>query len=1080
MVKRLTMLSAGLILGTGMALAQSSVTGTVVSAEDGQPVIGASVVVEGTKTGTVTDVDGKFSLSAPAGSKLVIKYIGMTPRTVKAGSNMKVTLESDAKSLDEVMVVAYGKQKRSSFTGSAAEIKADQLEKRQVTNVTQALAGEVAGVQVTQPSGKPGEAANVRIRGIGSMASSNSPLYVVDGVPFDGDLSSLNTNDIASMTVLKDAAANALYGARGANGVILITTKQGQTGDALVTLDMKLGSESRAIPNYDVIKSPAVYTEKAYQAIYNSLIDGGMSAAQANQKANAILPTAANGGLGYTVFTVPDGESLIGTDGKINPKATLGYSDGKYTYLPDDWYDNVYNSGNLRQEYNASVSGRGDKISYFASAGYLNDEGIIKNSGFERFSTRSNISYQAKKWLKLTSNIAYSHYNSNYSVTSKDDWNATSSGNLFYVANFMAPVYPLYIRDAQGNIMKDEYGRTMYDYGDGKGLPGFDGSRVFMGGSNPASSGSLDKNKYAADVFSGRWGVEFDIYDGLKFNYNLGLDINNTSRSVLYNPFYGQYADMGGSVYKYSDNDRAINHQFLLSWAHDFGKHSVDILLGHERYDWRKSELVGNKNKLYLKDVLELDNALKTPYTASSTDRYSTRGWFGRAQYNYDEKYFASFSYRRDGSSRFAKDSRWGDFGSFGLAWVLSKEEFMKPTSSWLTFLKYKLSYGVQGNDNLLLQNSTKSNFYPYEDIYRVVNVSDEPAATLYIKGNPDITWETSHSFNTGFDFNLWNGKLSGSIEYYNRTTSDLLYYMPVAVSYGYAYFPKNVGKVRNYGVEIDLNSDVYKSKVFSASVFANMTSVKNRIIKLAPELGGKWIDDNNMYREGRSMYNYYIREYAGVYNGNSDELDPSDAASAQLGQALYYIDVKDDAGNVTRKKTTNWAAATRYEQGDRLPDVYGGFGFKVNVYDFDLSMSFSYQLGGKSLDYGYRELMHGGGDSAGSGWHKDILNSWTSENTNTNIPRVDTNDSYTNSVSDRFLISSNYLDITNLSVGYNVPQRWLNKIMLKGLRVYFTADNLALLSKRKGFDPRQGYGAVTGMNYSAVRTLSGGITVKF
>ena len=1085
MEKRLMTLLAGTFLFAGSVMAQTNVSGTVTSEDDGEPVVGAAVKVEGTNTGTVTDVDGHFQLNAPAGAKLVVSYLGMKPQTVKAGGNMKVVLVNDNKTLDEVMVVAYGKQKKSSFTGSAAEIKSDKLADRQVANLTQALSGEVAGVQVTVPSGKPGETASVRIRGIGSFSSSNAPLYVVDGVPYDGDISAINPNDIASLTVLKDAAANALYGARGANGVILVTTKSGKTGEAQVTFDAKIGHESRAVSNYDVIKSPATYMEKAYEAIYNSGIGQGLTAEQANQYANRILPTNGDGGVGYTIFTVPDGESLIGMDGKINPKATLGYKDSNYTYLPDNWYNEVYNKSNVRQEYNATVSGKGEKISYFTSAGYLNDEGVVKNSGFERFTTRSKVDYQVKPWLKLTSNVAYTHYNSSYSVTNKNDWNSTSSANIFYVANFMSPIYPLYVRDANGNIMKDGNGFTMYDYGDGKGLTDYAGNRTFMSGSNPASSGQLDKNKYSADVLSGRWGAEFDIYDGLTFNYNLGLDIDHTNRSTLYNAFYGQYAGMGGSIYKYAYTTKAINHQFLLNYSHDFGKHSVTALLGHERYDFMTSELYGNKNKLYFPDVMELDNALKTPTTSSSTDRYSTRGWFGRVQYNYDEKYFASVSYRRDGSSRFAKDSRWGDFGSVGAAWVISKEAFMQPTKDWLTFLKYKISYGVQGNDNLLLQNSNPPapNYYPYQDIYRVVNLNDEAATSLYIKGNPDITWETSYSFNTGFDFNLWNGKLSGSVEYYNRTTDDLLYYMPVAVSNGYAYFPKNVGKVRNFGFEFDLNSDVYKTKDITVSLYANATTMTNRIEKLAPELKGRWIDGTSLYREGGSMYNYYMRKFAGVYTGSdADKASLVDGEAAEKGQALYYVDQTDANGKVTGvKKTANWAKATQYELGDRLPDVYGGFGVKVAAYGFDFSISTSYQLGGKCRDWGYQSLMHAGtANEAGSGWHKDILNSWSEKNPNSNIPRVDSNDQYANATSDRFLVSSNYLDIDNISFGYNFPRTWVNRIGLKGLRLYFTADNVALFAKRKGLDPRQSYSSATGMNYSALRTVSGGVTVKF
>ncbi len=1062
-------------------MAQIQVSGVVTSSEDGQPVIGASIKVVGTNTGTVTDVDGKFALTTNENSKLEISYIGMQVKTVKASRNLKIVLEADDHSLDEVMVVAYGKQKKSSFTGSAAELKSDKIANRQVANITQALNGEVAGVQVTQASGKPGETSSVRIRGIGSMSSSNAPLYIVDGVPYDGDISALNTSDIASTTVLKDAAANALYGARGANGVILITTKSASSKDAVISVDMRLGSESKATSNYNRIKSAATYTEKAYEAIYNGIYGttGYETPALANAGANKILPTNTDGGLGYQIFTVPTGESLIGLDGKINSKATLGYSDGKYTYMPDDWYKEIFNGGNLRQEYNASISGSNDKINYYVSGGYLNDEGIIANSGFERFNSRTKVDYQVKPWLKMNANISFTHYNSKYAVTDKNDWNSTSSANVFYLANFMAPVYPLYVRDAQGNIMKDSRNFTIYDYGDGKGLAGYQYTRTFMSGSNPASSGQLDKNEYLADVFSGRWGVEVKLYEGLKFTYNLGVDLDNTNRSVLYNSYYGQYSSMGGAVSKYSSRNLSINNQYLLSYVHDFGSNSLDVLLGHETYSLKMTTMYGNKNMLFLPNVIELDNAIKTPTTTSSSDRYATQGWFGRLQYSYNDKYFASASYRRDASSRFAKDSRWGNFGSIGGAWVITKENFMEPTKPWLSFLKYKLSYGIQGNDHLLTQDGYE-NYYPYTDIYTVSNNNDQFAVSMSSKGNKNITWETSYSFNTGFDFNLWNGKLSGSVEYYNRTTDDLLYYMPVAVSNGYSVFPTNVGKIRNYGFELDLNSEVYKSKDVSVNVYANATTWNNRIVKLAPSLNGQMIDGSRIYQEGKSMYQLYLRDYAGVYNGKSDELVKGE--TAQLGQALYYVDVTDANGNVTgQKKTANWSTATRHAQGDLLPDVYGGFGFTVNAYGFDLSVAAAYQLGGKCFDSGYQSLMHGGSaNNAGMGWHKDILNSWSTTNTDTNIPRVDANDNYTNSTSNRWIVSSDYLDITNISFGYNFPKSLLEKLKISALRFYVTADNVALFSYRKGLDPRQSYTSSTNMQYSPVRTISGGVSIKF
>ena len=351
----------------------------------------------------------------------------MQAQEVAIKPHLKITLKPDAKQLDEIIVVAYGTAKKSAFTGSASTIKADKLEERIVSNITNALSGQVAGIQTVNANGAPGASATVRIRGIGSMSSSNAPLYVVDGVPYDGDMSSINPQDIESLSVLKDAAANSIYGARGANGVILITTKSAKTEKAKVTFDAKWGSNSRMVPQYDVIGT-AEYYETQYKTLYNSKIYTGSSKAEAYNYADKTLLDAKNGGLGYLVYTVPDGEKLIGNNFKLNPNAKLGYSDGKYYYTPDDWYDEVFSS-NFRQEYNVNISGRSDKLNYYASVGYLNDSGIIQNSAYKRYTGRAKVDYQAKEWLKVGTNIAYTYSDSQApDYQDGDSWG--SSANL--------------------------------------------------------------------------------------------------------------------------------------------------------------------------------------------------------------------------------------------------------------------------------------------------------------------------------------------------------------------------------------------------------------------------------------------------------------------------------------------------------------------------------------------------------------------------------------------------------------------------------------------------------------------------
>ncbi|MGL4293716.1 MAG: SusC/RagA family TonB-linked outer membrane protein, partial [Bacteroidales bacterium] len=513
-----------LFIGIGLAAAQTTkVSGVVISAEDGEPVIGASVVVKGTTTGTVTDFDGKFHLDVPSSSKFItVSYVGMKATEVAIKPSMRIILESDSEQLDEVMVVAYGTAKKSAFTGSASTVKSDQISMRAVSNVSNALSGQVAGVQVTNNNGQPGSEATIRVRGVGSMSASNSPLYVVDGVPFDGSISSINPQDIESMTVLKDAAANAIYGARGANGVVLITTKKANSKEAVISVDAKWGSNSRAVPNYEVMTDPGMYYENYYKALYNSKAYNGSSAADAYAFADKTIVDKS--GLGYMVYNVPEGERFIGTNFKLNPNATLGYSDGDYYYTPDNWYDEMFNSGNLRQEYNVSVAGSTDKLNAYISVGYLDDSGIISNSGFNRYTGRVKLDYQAKDWLRVGANVGYTYYNMK-SPTSQSSWG--SSGNLFYVSNLIAPIYPMYVRNPDGSVKVDDRGITVYDFGGSS----TNFTRAFMPLANPAITTKLDKYNAYNDVVNSKWYAVLTPIDGLSITANLGANVANERKN---------------------------------------------------------------------------------------------------------------------------------------------------------------------------------------------------------------------------------------------------------------------------------------------------------------------------------------------------------------------------------------------------------------------------------------------------------------------------------------------------------------------------------------------------------------------
>ena len=1051
MEKRLTMFFACLFLSIGLAMAQTKVSGTVISQEDGQPIIGAAVKVVGTTQGVLTNTDGRFTIAIPAGkSQIEVSYLGMESKVVTAKNGIRVILKADARAIDEVIVVAYGTAKKSTFTGAASAIDASKIDVRQVSNVSNALAGNIAGVTATSSTGQPGTSSTIRIRGFGSINAGMSPLYVLDGMPYDGDMSAIDPQDIEQISVLKDAAAAALYGARGANGVVMITTKRGRVNtEAKVTFEASWGSNSREIKTFDVITDPNTYYEQLYRTNYNqALYNLGYNAAGAHAFANQVVPTST----GYQIYTLPAGESMFGIDGRLNPNATLGYSDGQYYYTPDDWQKESFRNG-LRQEYKIGVSGGTDRLSYYFGAGYLDDEGVIVGSGFARISTRLNVEYQAKEWLKLRANLSYINSTSNYP---DDQTTANSSGNAFGVAATLGPVYPFYTRDASGQIMYN--GNTpVFDYGDGT-TGNF--TRNTMSIANPIGDLTYQVNDYLMDIFNSRWGVDITPVRGLTLTYNLGINLDNTRFHMATSPLYGQSKASGGEAEQVHDRILGVTQQYMATYRHTFANaHSIDVLGVYETYDYTSEESTAYGKNLYRAGSWAVNNAIDNRRGYGSEGSYAMRSWIGRVNYDWKEQYFASVSLRTDGSSRFHPDNRWGTFWSASAAWVISKEKFMQ-NAKWIDFLKLRASFGQQGNDNI-------GNSYAYLDQYSMTGsdgvFSD---ATLTYKGNKELTWEKSNAFDLAVDFEFWGGKLSGSIDYYNRRTSDMLYNKPVAPSNGYSSIPMNIGSMRNRGIEIELHSQLIKTNDIRWSLDFNITRNSNKILELAPELEGELIDGSRIYREGHSMYEYYLVKYAGV--------DPT------TGLALYWA--KDD--NDVEYATTDWSVArttNRQATGNLQPKYTGGFGTTLEAYGFDLSIQASYQIGGKLYDNGYASLMHAGTSSTtGQAWHVDILNAWTPTNMYTNVPRIAVGDLYTNSQSDRWLVSSNYLSLNNITLGYTLPKSITRRLMLESVRIFGSADNVALLSARKGLDPRIGVISSQNKYYSAIRAITGGIKVTF
>lgn len=1033
-----------------------NVEGIVID-ETGESVVGAVVRQKGNQQGVLTDINGKFTMNnVKAKTRLVVSFAGMKTVEEEARPKMHITLIPEISDLDEVVVTAFGEQKRASFTGSASVLDSKKIEMKQVTNVLSSLQGEAAGVQMLNNSGSPTSVPTIRIRGFSSINAGKDPLIIVDGSPYDGGWNNLNPNDVASVTVLKDAASNALYGARGSNGVIMITTKKAKAGEAVVTLDAKWGTNRRIERNYDLIRDPGQYYETYYRALYNYQVnEKGVSPYKAHMTVNNVLGGNANeGGLGYICYTVPDGEYLIGENGRLNPHATLGnrvYHNGQvYTIYPDSWKDEAFRTG-MRQEYNLNITGGNERAQFYAALGYLSNEGIAHNSEFERYTGRLKADYQAKDWLKIGGNVNFTHNNA-HTLSNSDN-------EIFELVNNVAPIYPVYIRDAYGNLMTDANG-IMYDYGDGAvwGV-----NRPVIPLSNPIQSDNLNTELSTTNMFSANGYADITFMEGLKATINGTVTSYNTRYTSTAQPFYGQVTYPTGYISKGQAETYSYNFQQLLNYTKDFGKNHIELMIGHEYYR-KKYEYVwgartgmasyfGNQN---------LSGAIKIDNTNDSSTDYNNEGFFFRGQYDFGQRYFASVSFRRDASSNFHPDHCWGNFYSVGAAWIMTKESWFKP-KWWIQSLKLKASFGQQGNDDI--------GSYKYTDTYTIENNNDQLAFNLSTKGNPDITWETNNNFNVGVEFELLKSRLRGSVEYFNRKTTDMLCFVQAPYSAGYFGSYDNIGNMVNKGIEVDLNGDIIRTKKLTWSMNMNITHYKNEVTKLADEIkndapyGGYYgyISGDKIYAEGLPMYTWYLQRYAGV---------------SEEGKSLWYYTAKDGS----LQTTDVYGNADFYICGDSHPDFYGGFGTTLSYAGFDLSVTFSYSVGGKAYDYLYASYMSSpNGTFNGAALHKDILNAWSLDNPNSDIPRWQYNDVNQSAMSDRFLTDASYLTFQNINVGYNLPKKWINRLKLSGVRVYFAGDNLCYWSKRKGFDPRGSFtGETSTTAYSPSRCLSGGINIRF
>ena len=1061
MEKRLMMFLAALFLCVGTALAQTEISGTVISSEDKQPIIGASILVAGTQNGTVTDVDGNFKLSAAAGSKLVVSYIGMNSKTVTAAPNMKITLDPEDKKLDEVVVVAYGTAKRQSLTGSVAVVDSKKISDRINTSVTGALEGSAPGVQVNNSYGEPGQAPKIHIRGVGTLVNgADQPLYIVDGTPYEGNIAELNPNDIESMSVLKDASSAALYGNRAANGVILITTKKAKyASKPNITLKVDHGFYRRGLPEYDRL-GPDQWMEASWKAMKNSALSGGIVSTEADAADYATKQLVTD----YARRNIYDGASdaLFNSNGKLIAKIRPGYDDL-------DWAKGVERTGH-RQEYNLSAAVSGDKFNIYSSAGYLNEQGYIRNSSYERFTGRINTTYNATKWLELGINLSGTSANRNF--------NPNASGNMFanpfYVTRYMAPIYPVYLHNADGSYLLDADGNKQYDT-----------TSEYLQNRNIVYEMSMDKDKTRRNVLDGLIYAKVTLPYGFTFTGKADLNHANTNRQTYNNPIIGDGSTNNGRLTDYSYQYTSYTGQELLTWEHDFDVHHLDVLLGHENYSWNRRYSMARNVNAAIDGLLALSNFVSNSDTEGFFNDYRTESYLGRLRYSYDDKYFADFSLRRDGSSKFQKDNRWGNFFSFGVNWNIKKEIFMKDVK-WVDALRARASYGEVGNDAAV-------DYYGYQALYYITKNGGKPALIRQKLAANNLKWETTQTFDFGVEGTLFD-RLNFSLGYFDKRSKDLLFQVRFPLSAGSfsgnsdienltQY--QNIGTISNRGFEIMLSGDVVRSKDWTWNLSFDATTLKNKVLKLPN--GEDILHGHQKYSVGHSAYEWYTYHFAGVdqMTGSSlYDLDTQKESAANAAGALVEI-------NGT-KYTTNSAFAQREWAGTALPSVYGSFGSNLRWKDLSLSVLMTYSLGGKIMDASYQSLMSTGSASSAAALHKDILGSWdgvpagmTATSPNRidphGIPIIDFNQSNeNNSLSDRWLTSASYLIMKNIMLTYRLPKTLVSSWGLGGVSVKAGVENLFTVTSRKGLNPQYNFKGGSDDTYVSARVFNFGLSVDF
>ncbi|WP_431245208.1 SusC/RagA family TonB-linked outer membrane protein [Flavobacterium sp. P21] len=943
--------------------------------------------------------------------------------------------------------------KKTSYVGSASQIKSEQLENRPLTNALSVLEGSTSGVQIQSSAGQPGAAPEVRIRGFSSINGSNTPLYIVDGVPYAGDISNLNSSDIESLSVLKDASSTSLYGSKAANGVIIITTKSGKSQKDKFSLNLSTGMTSRSIKDYKRVNALDYYPLE-WEAIRNSRPMGNQSEIDAaNIYASARVPVV----LVTNPFNVPNG-SIVGADGKLNPDAKLLYPQDL------DWAKQLERAG-VRKNVDFSYQGKSEKSNYFASLGYLDEDGYIQNSGFQRTTGRLNLNTSLKQWFKTGVNMSGTLTNSKLGTDGVQ--NTSSFKNPFRTMRTMGPIYPVFDHTANGDYVLDENGNRVYSTVRASGA---------SNGRNVVYETLNDTDVVKGLALSARTFFEISFTKDLKFTTNASIDKTYSNRTYSYNTEIGDGAPTG-LMGKDDKILTGITYNQLLNYSKKIGDHSFNALLGHESFDYERNWTSSSKMGQVAPNIIEYVNYATTTGLTSYTRNYATESFFSRVGYDYMNKYIFSASLRRDGSSKFAENNRWGNFWSLGGAWVLSKENFLK-NQSWIDDLKLRVSIGQVGNDSHTISDTndygTKINglnYYVSQPTFSLGNDNGSEGGILtYAVTAPDLKWEVNTQKDLALEFSLFKSRLKGSVEYYNRNTDGLIFSVPNPLSSGLDYRIENIGSMVNKGFEVGLDGAIIKTKDFSWNLNINASTINNKITDL-PQ--GEIIDGTKKLSVGHSIYDYWLRDWYGV--------DPAD------GYALFVADPKfvnpsDSSMRVVNgvNVTTDQNKAMYHYAGSAIPDLFGSFGNTFKYKGLQLNVVCAYQIGGQMYDTNYAVLMHTG-NNYGSALSTDVFRRWQKPGDITDVPRLDINrNTAPSSASDRWLIGSDYLSLRQINLSYKVPSEFISRFEIDNASVYLNGENLMLFTKRQGMDPTQTFDGTTQNRYIPSRVISLGLNLNF